>query len=203
MHETCASVIVASQRQSVAWNLSMSTDQRFYVYHGQSRRQRGSSSARPPHLRYVCPPFHVWSPGCSIHPILYLKMCPSCDFSPPLLRNPGDGPGLAMVLLESLGILPWCLKLTDFIIQCDVHKRYCCVTKVLLITDKASVVIGLNHVINRQFHANYAKITFRQKIAILATRQTTYKKRWKMHKKSIILSADYYVYELKLCVAAK
>ena len=36
----------------------------------------GGSGARPPHLKSVPPPFHVWPTGCCIHPILYFKMCP-------------------------------------------------------------------------------------------------------------------------------
>jgi len=39
----------------------------------------GGSGARPPILN-LCPSFHVWLPGCCIHPILYLKYVP-----PPLL----------------------------------------------------------------------------------------------------------------------
>jgi len=36
------------------------------------RRQRGASVGLLPHLKSVCL-FHVWLPGCCIHPILYLK----------------------------------------------------------------------------------------------------------------------------------
>jgi len=28
-------------------------------------------------------PFHVWSAGCYIHPIMYLKLCPPCGFGLP------------------------------------------------------------------------------------------------------------------------
>ena len=55
------------------------------------RRHRGGSGARPPILN-LWPPFHVWPPGCCIHLILFLKMCPPFGLQHPLLRNPGDGP---------------------------------------------------------------------------------------------------------------
>jgi len=38
----------------------------------------------------ICAPFHVWPPGCCIHPILYLKMLPPLWFLPPAAK-PGDG----------------------------------------------------------------------------------------------------------------
>jgi len=42
----------------------------------------GASGARPPHLKSV-PPFHVWPPGCYIHPILYFKnVAPLLVFGP-------------------------------------------------------------------------------------------------------------------------
>ena len=56
------------------------------------------SGSRPPHLKSVLP-FHVWPPGCCIHPIQYFKNVsplpvfgPSFWFLPPLLLNPGNGP---------------------------------------------------------------------------------------------------------------
>jgi len=39
----------------------------------------------------MCPQFHVWPPGCYIHPILYFKNVPLLVFFYPLLRNPDDG----------------------------------------------------------------------------------------------------------------
>jgi len=40
-----------------------------------------------PHLKCV-PPFHVWPPGCCIHPILYLKMIPPLRcLSPPAAKS--------------------------------------------------------------------------------------------------------------------
>jgi len=46
-------------------------------------RQRGASGTLPAHLKSVHP-FHVWPPGCCIHPILYLKKVPTpSGFWPP------------------------------------------------------------------------------------------------------------------------
>ena len=53
-----------------------------------------------PPFEIAAPLFHVWPPGCCIHPILYfLKMrphfcffAPPSGFWPPLLLNLGDGP---------------------------------------------------------------------------------------------------------------
>ena len=52
-----------------------------------------------PPFEIGAPPFHVWLPGCCIHPILYFKIVapllvfgPSFWFLPPLLLHPGDGP---------------------------------------------------------------------------------------------------------------
>jgi len=43
----------------------------------------GGSGARPPYLKSVAP-FHVWTPGCCIHPILYLNnVIPFVVFGPP------------------------------------------------------------------------------------------------------------------------
>jgi len=36
--------------------------------------------------RHCDPPFHVWLPGCCIHPILYFKM-PPCGFWPPAAKS--------------------------------------------------------------------------------------------------------------------
>ena len=65
----------------------------------QSRRQQGGQWCPPPHLKSMPPPFHVWPPGCYIHPILYFKnvvppsgIGPSFCLLAPLLLNPGDGP---------------------------------------------------------------------------------------------------------------
>jgi len=63
----------------------------------QGRHQRGTSGARLPHLKSV-PPFHVWPPGCCIHPIVYLKNVPPLRFSPPCCEI------LATCLHLSLGI---------------------------------------------------------------------------------------------------
>ena len=61
-----------------------------------------------PHIWNLCFPFYVWLPGCCIHPILYLKMCPPCGFCPPLRWNPGDGPGSSWKALESVaGVRCW------------------------------------------------------------------------------------------------
>ena len=52
-----------------------------------------------PSIWNMCPPLHVWPPGCCIHPIQYFKnVSPLLVFGPsiwilaPLLLNPGDGP---------------------------------------------------------------------------------------------------------------
>ena len=42
----------------------------------------GASGARPHHLKSV-PPFHVWPPGCCIHPIQYFKNVPPLLVSGP------------------------------------------------------------------------------------------------------------------------
>jgi len=77
----------------------------------QGHRQRGGQWCPAPHLKSVLPPFHVWPPGCCIHPIQYLKnvpppfwfLAPPFVFWPPiggaLLLNPGDGPGNIKLLL--------------------------------------------------------------------------------------------------------
>jgi len=66
--------------------------------------QTGSSPAGgpvvpAPPFEIGAAPFHVWPPGCCIHPILYFKnvapllfFCPSIWFLAPLLLNLGDGP---------------------------------------------------------------------------------------------------------------
>jgi len=53
-----------------------------------------------PHLKSAPPRFRVWPTGCYIHPILYFKnvaplrfLAPPFGFWPPLLLNPGNGPG--------------------------------------------------------------------------------------------------------------
>jgi len=68
----------------------------------------GSSPARgqwcpPPPFEIGSPQFHVWPPGCYIHPILYFKnVAPLLVFGPsfglwlPMLLNPGDGPGVVL-----------------------------------------------------------------------------------------------------------
>ena len=60
----------------------------------------GAVVPAPPPILNRCPPFHVWPPGCYIHPILYFKNVPPLlDFGlnfwflAPLLLNPGDRPG--------------------------------------------------------------------------------------------------------------
>ena len=57
-----------------------------------------ASGARPPQFEIGASPFHVWPPGCCIHPTLYfLNVAPLLAFGPsfwflaPLLLNPGDG----------------------------------------------------------------------------------------------------------------
>jgi len=45
-----------------------------------------------PPFQICAPPFHVWPPGCCIHPIQYFKNVPPFWFLAPLLLNPGDGP---------------------------------------------------------------------------------------------------------------
>ena len=53
----------------------------------------GVIGARPP-FEIGDPPFHIWPPGCYIYPILYFNnVTPPSGFWPPLLLNPGDGPG--------------------------------------------------------------------------------------------------------------
>jgi len=61
----------------------------------------GGSGARPPHLKSVSPPFHVWPPGCCIHPIQYFQnVAPLLIFGPPLLLNLGDGPAAPTPMLQ-------------------------------------------------------------------------------------------------------
>jgi len=60
-------------------------------------KSEASSAGRPvvsaPHLESV-PPISCLAPGCCIHPTLCSKNdSPLCDFWPPLLRDPDDGPG--------------------------------------------------------------------------------------------------------------
>jgi len=69
----------------------------------QGRRQRGASGAATPIWNW-CPSFHVWPPGCYIHPILYFKnvsppsgFWPLLVFGPPLLLHPGDKPVLLLI----------------------------------------------------------------------------------------------------------
>jgi len=64
-----------------------------------------------PPFEIVAPPFHVWLPGCCIHPILYFKNVPpllvfgpSFWSLPTLLLNPGDGPGISMEILAGVGL---------------------------------------------------------------------------------------------------
>jgi len=68
----------------------------------QGRRQRGGQWCPAPAFEIGAPLFHVWLPGCCIHPILYFKNVPpllvfgpSFGFWPTLLLNPGDGPDLS------------------------------------------------------------------------------------------------------------
>ena len=58
--------------------------------HEQIRRQRGSVVPGPSNLN-PCLPISCLTPGCCIHPILYLENVPTLWFLAPLLRNPGDG----------------------------------------------------------------------------------------------------------------
>jgi len=52
------------------------------VIHSQGRRQRGGSGAGSP-FDICSPSFHVWSPGCCIHPMLYFKnVAPHSGFWP-------------------------------------------------------------------------------------------------------------------------
>ena len=54
-----------------------------------------------PPLEICAPPFHVWHPGCCIHPIQYFKNVDSpSGFWPPLLLNPGDGHAYCTQLLQ-------------------------------------------------------------------------------------------------------
>jgi len=54
---------------------------------------RGQWCPAPP-FEIGAPPCHVWPTGSCIHPTLYLKnVAPLSGFWPPLLLNPGDGPG--------------------------------------------------------------------------------------------------------------
>jgi len=55
---------------------------------------RMSFRAGPP-FEICSPQFHVWPPGCCIHPIQYfLNVAPPSGFWPRLLLYPGDGPGV-------------------------------------------------------------------------------------------------------------
>ena len=56
----------------------------------------GGSGARPLILN-LCPSFHVWLPGCCIHPILYLKYVP-----PPLVLF---GPTCCEILTTGEGVV--------------------------------------------------------------------------------------------------
>jgi len=42
----------------------------------------GAGGARPTHLKSVRPASYS-APDCCIHPLLYLRMWPPCDFCPP------------------------------------------------------------------------------------------------------------------------
>jgi len=53
----------------------------------------GKAVVPGPPFEIGAPPFHVWPPGCCIHPIMYLKNVPPFWFLAPLLLNPIDGPG--------------------------------------------------------------------------------------------------------------
>jgi len=69
-----------------------------YVQPDRSVASGGQWCPAPPFV-IGAPPFHVWPPGCCIHPILYFKnvppflfFCPSIWFLALLLLNLGDGP---------------------------------------------------------------------------------------------------------------
>jgi len=46
----------------------------------QGRHYREEQWCPVPPFKICAPLFHVWPPGCCIHPILYWKMCPPCGF---------------------------------------------------------------------------------------------------------------------------
>ena len=88
-----------------------------------------------PPFEIGAPPFHVWPLGCYIHPILYFKnvALPS-GFWPPLLLNPGDGPGeecwWQSANLENLSSSPMSRKV---FITCDLYASNCSVKNFLFL----------------------------------------------------------------------
>jgi len=53
-----------------------------------------------PPFEIGAPPFHVWTPGCCIHPIQYFEnVAPPSGFWPHLLLNPCDGPEILYFVL--------------------------------------------------------------------------------------------------------
>jgi len=61
------------------------------LFGGDKPPRDRASGARTP-FEIGAPPFHVWPPGCYIHPILYFKNVAPPVFWPPLLLHPGDWP---------------------------------------------------------------------------------------------------------------
>jgi len=75
--------------------LQLSVGIRAYLVHVAGSSPAGGSGALPPNLNLY--PISYFTPCRSINPLLYEKKCGSpCDFCPPLLRNPGDGPGMLL-----------------------------------------------------------------------------------------------------------
>ena len=65
---------------------------RFSLTFSTGSSPAGGQWCPAPQLKSV-PPIARLAPGCSIHPIQYFKNVPPLGFWPPLLLNPGDGPG--------------------------------------------------------------------------------------------------------------
>jgi len=62
---------------------------------------RWRAGGAQPSIWNLCPLFHVWPPGCCIHPILYLKnVAPLLVFGLPA-GNLGDGPGFSDPLRQT------------------------------------------------------------------------------------------------------
>jgi len=90
----------------------------------QGEKARSSPAGGPvvpgPPIWNRCPPFHVWSPGCYMHPILFLKCDPPSGFWPALLLNLATGLGKGRYL--SPGAAFWGRELR---LECHVPITKC------------------------------------------------------------------------------
>jgi len=93
----------------------------------QGHRQRGGQWCPAPPFEIGVPPFHVWRPGCYIHPILYLKNeGPPSGFWPPAAKSWGRA-WLSAVTV-SLHCLP---KMSAFNSHMRQNTHYCKLTWIL------------------------------------------------------------------------